>query len=151
MLFRSTDQMEAAFYAYDERVKKMGGVVKALDNAFFQREIAEASFKYQRALENKTKFQVGVNVFNRGMPTDIELLKIDQAMEDKQIARVAAFKSKRSAPAANNALAELRKACDSTENLMPLILGAVKAHATLGEVVDTMREAFGIYNEKIFL
>lgn len=146
-----TDNMEKAFYDYDERVKKMGGVIKALDNAFFQREIAEASFRYQRALEKKQKFQIGVNAFRRESKPDIELLRIGQELEDKQVERVARFKSKRGKAAAHNALATLRKACDSTENLVPLIIGAVEAHATLGEIVDTFRDAFGTYNEVKFI
>jgi len=146
-----TDKMEQAFYDYDERVQKMGGVIKALDNAFFQREIAEASFRYQRALEKKQKLLVGSNVFRREGKPDIDLLRIGQELEDKQVERVQRFKSKRDKAAAANALDTLRKACASNDNLVPLIIDAVESHATLGEIVDTFRTAFGTYNEVKFI
>ena len=146
-----TDRMEQAAYEYFERVEKLGGVIKALDQAFFQKEIAEASFRYQRALEQKTKFQVGVNVFNRNQKPDIELLRIGQELEDKQVERVARFKSKRNKAGANNALEELRKAATSNENLVPLIIDAVEARASLGEIIQTFRDVFGTYNEVKFI
>ena len=146
-----TNRMEQAAYDYFERVEKLGGVIKALDQAFFQKEIAEASFRYQRALEKKTKFQVGANVFNRGIKPDIDLLKIGQDLEDKQVARVENFKRKRNSAAANNALDELRRAADSNENLVPLIINAVEARASLGEIIQTFRDTFGTYKEVKFI
>ncbi len=146
-----TNEMEQAFYNYQERVEKMGGVLKALDQAFFQKEIAESAFKYQKALEEKRKFQVGVNVFNQGEQPKIDLLKIGDETERRQVERVARFKSKRNKAAAENALAELKKAAASNENLMPLIVSAVESHATLGEIIQTLKDTFGIYKERLFL
>ncbi|MEW6200839.1 MAG: methylmalonyl-CoA mutase family protein [bacterium] len=146
-----TNRMEEKVYDYFRQVEAMGGVLKALDNAFFQREIAEAAFRYQKALEEQRKFQVGVTVFRRGEPPEIERLKIEQDIEDKQIARVEDFKHKRNQARANNALTELEKAARSRENLMPLILNAVEARATLGEIIETLKGAFGTYRERMFL
>jgi len=146
-----TNDMEKAFYDYADKVEKMGGVLKALDHAFFQKEIAESAFRYQKELEKKAKFQVGVNIFNIAEKPSIELLKIGQETEDKQIERVRNFKSKRNTAAANNALAELKKAAVSKENLIPLIVGAVESHATLGEIIQTFKDTFGIYKERLFL
>jgi methylmalonyl-CoA mutase N-terminal domain/subunit len=146
-----TNGMEKAFYDYEARVEKLGGVLKALDQAFFQKEIAESAFRYQKAFEEKRKFQVGVNVFNSGEPVRIDLLKILQETEDRQIERVRQFKSKRNSAAADNAIEKLKKAAASKDNLIPLIVGAVESHATLGEIVQSLKETFGIYNERIFL
>ncbi len=146
-----TNDMEKAFYDYQSKVEKMGGVLKALDQAFFQKEIAESAFKYQKALEDKRKFQVGVNIFNIGAPVKIELLKISQETEDKQVERVKSFKSKRNTPKANNAIEQLKKAALSNENLMPLIVDSVESHATLGEIIQALKETFGTYKEKLFL
>ncbi|HPN93628.1 MAG: Methylmalonyl-CoA mutase [bacterium ADurb.Bin236] len=147
-----TNDMEAAFYDYDEKVRKLGGPLKALDQAFFQKEIADASFRYQRALEEKRKYQVGVTVYNINRPPDIELLKIDQATEDRQVERVRKFKSKRDSAAAANAVAELKRAAASNdENLIPLIIGAVESHATMGEIIQGLKEVFGSYKERLFL
>ncbi|MFA6451516.1 MAG: methylmalonyl-CoA mutase family protein [bacterium] len=146
-----TDEMEKAFYAYDEKVEKMGGVLKALDQAFFQKEIADSAFRYQKALEEKRKFQVGVNVFNRGEQAKIELLKIGAETEERQVERVERFKSKRNKAAANNKLEELKKAAAGTENLMPLIVNSIESHATLGEIIQALKDTFGIYKERLFL
>lgn len=146
-----TNRMEQAAYSYFERVEKMGGVLKALDKAFFQQEIAEASYAYQKALEEKRKFQVGVTIFNTGQEPDIEILKIGQEMEDAQVARVQRFKSNRNKATASNALEELSRAASSKENLIPLIISAVEKHATMGEIIETLKGVFGIYRERKFL
>jgi len=146
-----TNQMEKAFYDYEEKVEKLGGVLKALDQAFFQKEIAESSFRYQKALEEKSKLQVGVNIFNIQQKPDIELLKINQEAEDRQIERVKQFKSSRNKAAANNSLETLKKAAQSTENLMPHILNSIESHATLGEIIQTLKDVFGVYRERLFI
>ncbi len=147
-----TNNMEQAFYDYQARVEKMGGVLKALDNAFFQKEIAEASYRYQKELEEKTKYLVGVNVFNQGIEPDIELLKIEQKTEDEQVERVRRFKQKRNRAAANNALEEMKKAATSDrENLVPHFINCIESHATLGEIVQGLKDIFGTYEERKFL
>jgi methylmalonyl-CoA mutase, N-terminal domain len=146
-----TDEMEQAFHDYAGRVEKLGGTLNALDQAFFQKEIAESSFRYQKALEQKRKLQVGVNIFNIGEQSQIEMLKVTQEAEDRQIARVAKFKSKRNAAKANNALEELKKAAAAKDNLMPPIVNAVESNATLGEVIQSLKDVFGIYKERLFL
>lgn len=146
-----TNRMEEKFQEYADRVEKMGGVLKAIDQAFFQREIAESAFRYQRALERREKFQVGVNAFNIGETPRIELLRIGQEIEDRQIQKVRNFKAKRDKAKSNNALAELAKAARSKTNLVPVILHSIESHATLGEIVQTLKDAFGVYKERMFI
>ncbi|MEW5946316.1 MAG: methylmalonyl-CoA mutase family protein [bacterium] len=146
-----TNRMEEMCRGYFDRVEKMGGVLKALDAAFFQREIAESAFRYQKALEEKRKFQVGVNVFRLDRPLEIETLKIGREVEDRQVRRVEDFKRKRNRAKADNALSQLRKAASSSENLVPLILHCVESRATLGEITDVLKSVFGVYTERKFL
>jgi len=148
---RLTNDMEERVYEYFDRVEKMGGVLKALDNAFFQKEIADASYRYQKELEERKKFIVGVTVFNQEKQPDIEILKIGQKTEDEQVERVKNFKKKRNGAKARNALEELKKAAASDENLMPFIVGAVEAHASVGEIIESFKEVFGVYRERKFL
>ncbi|MGH7922193.1 MAG: acyl-CoA mutase large subunit family protein [Candidatus Dormibacteraceae bacterium] len=145
-----TDRLEAEAEAYFRRIDEYGGVIPAIEAGFFQKEIADASFRYQQECEQRQRVQVGVNAFTEGNEDDpVEILRISSALEAAQVERVAAVRSKRDGPRAQNALAALGRAARSPEeNLMPLILGAVKAYCTEGEIMQALIEVFGTYTER---
>jgi methylmalonyl-CoA mutase N-terminal domain/subunit len=124
----------------------MGGMVAAIDRSYPQREIAEASYRYQMELDKKQKIMVGVNDFVSEEKT-LDILQIDDTVADRQAARLKKLRSERSQEEVNRTLSALRKATKSTENLMPAIYAAVKTYATLGEICDAMRDTFGTYEE----
>ncbi len=144
-----TDTMEQQVDAYFHQIAEFGGVVEAIEAGFFQREIADASYRYARSLERKDRVIVGVNAFERPdeeLPPD--LLKIGQDIERGQAQSVAAVRAARDAASVAGALAGLKRACRSEENVMPHIINAVTAAATEGEIVDAMVEVFGRYTER---
>jgi methylmalonyl-CoA mutase, N-terminal domain len=144
-----TDAMEQQAEHYFAKIAEYGGVIEAIEAGFFQREIADASYRYQRSLEVKDRVIVGVNAFERQaeeLPPD--LLKIGREIEQGQAGAVAAVRAERDAAAAERTLAALRRACRSEENVMPRLIDAVKAYATEGEIVDTMVDVFGRYSER---
>jgi methylmalonyl-CoA mutase N-terminal domain/subunit len=143
-----TDRMEAEAEDYFQRIDAMGGVLKGIENGFFQREIAEASYRYQRELERREQLQVGVNCFVEEEEEPIPLLHIDAAVEREQVERVRAARAHRPAEATAQALQRLTEVARGTENLMPPILDAVRAGATEGEIADAMKPVFGVYRER---
>lgn len=143
-----TDRLEDEAEAYFEQIEAMGGVLKGIENGFFQREIAEASYRYQRELERKEQFQVGVNVFTEDESEKIPVLHIDPRVEQDQVSRLEQFRASRNGPAVEATLAALTEAARGTANLMPPILDAVRAGATEGEIVDAMKTVFGVYRER---
>jgi methylmalonyl-CoA mutase, N-terminal domain len=143
-----TNRLEAEAYDYFDRIRRLGGVVAAIKENFFQREIAEASFQFQSELEAGQRVIVGVNRFQEADERPIELLKIDQALEAKQIARVASLRARRDAAAAEEALGRLRRdAASPDQNLMPAIIDASRAYVTMGEMCDALREVWGTWRE----
>jgi methylmalonyl-CoA mutase N-terminal domain/subunit len=146
-----TDRMEAAANAYFERIDSMGGVLAGIDAGFFQREIAESAFLYQRQLETGDKVMVGVNRFTSDQPLDIPILKIDPEVERSQISRVVNVKRNRDQGRTDAALSELATASRRDENVMPAILEAVRAYATVQEISDTMKVVLGGYREPAFV
>ncbi len=142
-----TDRMEADAMAYIRRIDEMGGMLKAIDTGYPQREIAEAAFAYQRQLERGEKIIVGVNKYSIPEEIPIETLKIDKALEEKQIQRVRKVKRERNSAAVKAALARVAEACRSGENLMPPICDAVRESATVGELADVFRSEFGVYTD----
>jgi methylmalonyl-CoA mutase N-terminal domain/subunit len=146
-----TDRMEVAANAYFDRIDELGGVLAGIEQGFFQREIAEAAFHYQKQLERKEKVMVGVNEFITDAPLDIPILKIDPEVERSQIARVTRLKSERDNGRVERALATLREAAARDENVMPQILQAVRAYATLQEISDAMEAVLGSYREPAFV
>jgi methylmalonyl-CoA mutase, N-terminal domain len=143
-----TNRLEAEAYDYFDRIRRLGGVVAAIKENFFQREIAEASFRFQSELEAGQRVIVGVNRFQEADERPIELLKIDQALEAKQNARVASLRARRDAAAVEEALGRLRRdAASSDQNLMPAIIDASKAYVTMGEMCDALREVWGTWRE----
>jgi methylmalonyl-CoA mutase N-terminal domain/subunit len=142
-----TNRLEAEAYDYFDRIEKLGGVVEAVKQNFQQREIAEASFRYQAEVEAKQRIVVGVNRYELEDEPEIEILRIDPALEDKQIERVKALRERRDSAAVEQALARLKEASLRDENLMPLIVEASRAYVTMGEMCDALRETWGTWRE----
>ena len=141
-----TNEVEAGAWDYIRKIDSMGGMVAAIERSYPQREIAEASYRYQMELDKKEKLMVGVNDFvSEEKPLDI--LQIDETVAHRQATRLNKLRADRSQEAVTRSLAALRKAAQSQENLMPAIYAAVKAYATLGEICETLRQVFGSYEE----
>jgi methylmalonyl-CoA mutase, N-terminal domain len=143
-----TDEMEARAYEYFHKIDELGGMVDAVKRGFPQREIAEASFRYQQEVESGERKIVGVNAFVQEDEPPLEILKIDAALEGKQIERVQAVRAGRDQAAADAALEALRAAAaDGTTNTMPLLIEAARADVTEGEMVETLQSVFGTFTE----
>src|SRR3712207_4992986 len=142
-----TNRLEAAAYEYFERIAALGGVVAAIKDNFFQREIAEASFRYQSEVEAGQRVVVGVNRYEVDEETPVEILRVDAALEQKQIERVQAVRARRDAAAGEASLARLKQAAAGDENLMGPILEATRAYVTMGEMCDALREVWGVWRE----
>jgi methylmalonyl-CoA mutase, N-terminal domain len=143
-----TNELERQAYEYFERIDALGGVVDAIKENFFQREIAEASFRYQAEVERGQRIVVGVNRYELADEPPITILKIDPALEQEQIDRVQALRSRRDSAAAESALGALKAAAARDDvNLMPLILDAARAYVTMGEMCDAWREVWGVWRE----
>ena len=143
-----TNRLEAEAYEYFDRINKLGGVVPAIKENFFQREIADASFRYQAEVEAKQRVIVGVNRYELEDEPEVEILRIDPALEDKQVDRVRGLRGRRDAAQVEAALAKLKDAAArEDENLMPLLIEASRAYATLGEMCDALREVWGVWKE----
>ena len=143
-----TDQLEAEAEEYFRRIDDHGGVLKAIDQGFFQQEIADAAYEYQLAVDRDEQAVVGVNRYNTGESVQIELLKIDPEVEKKQVGRLKQLRERRDNDAVNRSLEELKDTAKGTDNLIPKILDAVKVYATEGEIVVALKEVFGEYKEK---
>jgi methylmalonyl-CoA mutase N-terminal domain/subunit len=141
-----TNEVERGAWDYIEKIDALGGMVDAIERAYPQREIAEASYRYQMEVDRKEKIIVGVNDFV-AEEKPIDTLHIDETVAHRQAARLAKLRAERSSAEVERRLAALRKAAEGSENLMPFIYEAVKAYATLGEVCDAMRAVFGAYEE----
>ena len=142
-----TDRMEREANDYIRRIDEMGGMVKAIETGYPQREIAEAAFHFQRQLEQGIKTVVGVNKYSIPEEIPIATLKIDPEIEERQIQRVRKVKRERNSVAVREALARVSEACRSGENLMEPICEAVRRDATVGEVCDIFRTEFGVYTD----
>jgi len=143
-----TNRLETEAYDYFERINKLGGVVAAIKENFFQREIAEASFRYQAEVEARQRVIVGVNRYQLEDEPEVEILRIDPALEDKQIERVRGLRGRRDSGRAEVALAKLKEAAArENENLMPLLIEASRAYVTMGEMCDALREVWGVWRE----
>ena len=144
-----TNKMEEEAEKYFAEIDRRGGVLACIEQNFFQQEIADAAYRYQQALDSKERILVGVNEFaNPDEKLDIEILKIDPQVEKEQVERVKKLRQERDNIKVNETLENLRRACLGTENLMPRILDCVRAYATEGEIIQTMKEVFGEYKEK---
>jgi methylmalonyl-CoA mutase N-terminal domain/subunit len=145
-----TDEIEARAEAYIKKIDEMGGMVQAISKGYVQREIQDAAYAWQKSVEAKEQVVVGVNAYQSEDPP-VPVMKIDPVLEEQQVARLKAFRAKRDSVAAKQAVDAVRAAAKGTDNLMPVILAAVKAHATKGEIADAMRDVFGEYRETVVL
>jgi len=152
-----TDQVEEQAMAYIEEIKQMGdgsvrdGILEGIDQGFFLREIQEASYEYQERVETGEEVVVGVNQYEIEEDTSPEILKVDEATERTQLDRLERTKEERDDEAVDAALEELADAIDGEENVMPAIVAAVKAYATMGEIMAVFEDAYGAYSEQIGL
>jgi methylmalonyl-CoA mutase, N-terminal domain len=143
-----TNRLEAEAQDYFDRIRKLGGVIAAIKENFFQREIAEASFRYQHEVEQKQRIIVGVNRYDVEDDDPLEILRIDPALEQKQIERVGALRDRRDSAAVEATLARLKEdAAHEDRNLMIPIVEASKAYVTMGEMCDALREVWGVWRE----
>ena len=142
-----TDTMEEQTYKYFDRVEKLGGVIPAIEKGFFQREIAQAAYKYQKEIDDDKRTIVGVNHYQIDEPVDIPILKMDEKGEERQNKRLQNLRKSRDQQKVDMLLEKLRKASEGDENLMPYILDCVHAYATLGEICQVFRDVFGEYRE----
>jgi methylmalonyl-CoA mutase N-terminal domain/subunit len=141
-----TNEVERGAWDYIGKIDAMGGMVAAIERGYPQREIAEASYRYQRELDKKEKIMVGVNDFvSEEKP--LEVLQIDETVAHRQAERLRKLRAERSKAEVERRLNALRSAAKGSENLMPFIFDAVKGYATLGEICDAMRDVFGTYEE----
>ena len=143
-----TNRLEAEAYDYFARIRQLGGVIPAIEENFFQREIADASFRYQAEVEAKQRVVVGVNRYEAQEEAPIELLRVDPALETKQIERVQATRGQRDSSMVEAALTALKEgAAKDDVNLMPLIVDASREYVTMGEMCDALREVWGVWRE----
>lgn len=143
-----TREMEEEATAYIKKIDDMGGMVKAIEMGFPQREIADSAYWYQRAVEKKEKIIVGVNAFEMAHEP-IPILEIDETVARHQLARLREVRRTRNKALVARSLSELKKAARDGQNLMPFLLAAVKTYATLGEIMDALKEVFGEYQEPV--
>ena len=143
-----TNRIEAQAYEYFDRIEKLGGMVEAIKQNFPQREIADAAFRYQEEVERAERVVVGVNRYQLADEPPLEILKIDAALEAKQIERVTALKGRRDSAAVEQRLAALKQAAAREDvNLMPAIVAAARDYVTMGEMCDAWREVWGVWRE----
>ncbi|MGD8818786.1 MAG: methylmalonyl-CoA mutase family protein [Anaerolineae bacterium] len=142
-----TNRMEEETYAYFAKIEALGGVIPALEKGFFQREIAEAAYRYQQEIDSQQRVIVGVNEYAEDEPVRIPLLEMDPEGYERQVARLQRIRHKRDNEQVGATLDALREAAQGTENTMPYILDCVRAYATLGEIMGVFRQAFGEYRE----
>ncbi len=144
-----TDQMEEGANEYFRKIEEFGGVIPAIEEGFFQKEIMDAAYKFQKDVEQKKRIIVGVNSYTEGNEEEtMELLKVHHELEQKQVQRLIDFKAKRNEAVVKDVLEEVKAAAQGTDNIMYPILKAVKLNVTLGEIADTIKTVFGGYREK---
>jgi methylmalonyl-CoA mutase N-terminal domain/subunit len=146
-----TNRIEQQAYEYFRRIEELGGVLPAIEKGFFQKEISEAAYRYQREIDQGVRKIVGVNAYTDDIPLSIPLLEMDPKGYDRQVARLNEVRQTRDKGRVGQALDRLRIACQGTENTMPYIIDAVRAYATLGEIIGVMKEVFGTYEEPTWI
>ena len=146
-----TNEIEKAARGYIEKIDKMGGMLRAIEAGYIQQEIQKSAYDYQQAVERGNQVVVGVNRFGAEHETPIPTLSIDPEIERSQVARTQALRAKRDAAHTQAAVAEVERRARINENLMPAILNAVEALATIGEISDALRRAFGEYRERVVI
>jgi len=145
-----TDKMEAEANHYFQQIEALGGVIRGIEAGFFQREIAESAYRYQMEIDNRERIVVGINDYVAQEPVQIPILEMDPQGYERQAARLARVRAERDNAATEKALRALADAARGDNNLMPPIIEAVKAYATLGEIMGVFRQVFGEYHEPVF-
>ncbi len=146
-----TDKMEKDAFAYINRIDELGGIIRAIDIGYPQKEIADAAYRYQQQLDTKEKVIVGVNKYAIPEERPLETLKIHHHVEEGQIERMRKIKRERDAGVVREHLGRVHAACRNGVNLMPVLIDAVKSYCTLGEISDVYREVFGVYRDPAWL
>ena len=144
-----TREVETRAQHYIDRIAEMGGMLRAIETGFVQKEIQQAAFQHQKAVESGRQVVVGVNRFQRDEENPYPALRVDPALEAAQVERLRQLRAKRNAGQVQAALGKVEEAARGTENLLPLLLAAVEAYATVGEISDTLRGVFGEYREAV--
>jgi methylmalonyl-CoA mutase N-terminal domain/subunit len=142
-----TSEIEKGAQNYIEEIDKMGGALEAIKRGYIQSEIARSAYEYQKAVDSGKQVIVGVNKFTTGEERQPRILEIDEAVEKKQIARLKKLQRERDNRKVKEALEKVRQVAQSSENVMPALIEAVKAYATVGEISDVFRSIFGEYRE----
>jgi methylmalonyl-CoA mutase N-terminal domain/subunit len=148
-LERLTDQMEERAMAYIRKIDELGGIIRAIDMGYPQREIADAAYHYQLLDDRGEKTIVGVNKYVMAEEPPVEFLKIDEAIEREQMERVKRLKASRDSTKIERRLKQLADACRNGQNVMPVLVDSVKDYVSLGEISDVYRQVFGLYREPI--
>jgi methylmalonyl-CoA mutase N-terminal domain/subunit len=146
-----TNRIEAQAYDYFRRIEDLGGVLPAIEKGFFQSEISDAAYRYQREIDSEQRHIVGVNAYRDLKPYEIPILGMDPKGYKRQVDRLTDLRRERDNGRVGQNLDSLRLACQGTENTMPYIMDAVRAYATLGEIVGVMKDVFGIYQEPTWI
>lgn len=146
-----TDQMEKDAFAYIHRIDELGGIIRAIEIGYPQKEIADAAYRYQQQLDAGDKVIVGVNKYEVPEERPMEILKIHPEVEQRQVERIRKVKRERDQALAREKLGRVHAAARNGDNLMPYLIEAVKSHCTLGEISDVYREVFGVYRDPAWL
>ena len=142
-----TNKMEEEAEQYFQKIEELGGVIPAIKANFFQKEIANASYKYQQEIENREKTIVAVNQYQQKEPSSVPLLTIKEEVAKEQVRKINKLKEERNSDKVKTALETLKKAARGTDNLMPFIMEAVREYASIGEIMNSLKEVFGTYHE----
>jgi len=146
-----TDEIERGAQEYLQKIEAMGGVLRAIESGYIQREIQESAYRYQQAIESGAQVVVGVNRYHDEGSQHLPILHIDPAVERAQVERVRRMRARRDASRTQLELDAIESAARTEANLMPAILEAVKAYATVGEISDALRRVFGEYQESVVI
>jgi methylmalonyl-CoA mutase N-terminal domain/subunit len=142
-----TDEMEEAAYEYIKKIDDMGGMLKAIERNYPQMEIADAAYRFQREFDEKKRIMVGVNKYVTEDDVPVDIYHVDEALEEHQIARTQEVKNSRNEKRVGESLERLGEACTNNENVMPHLIDAASAYATLQEMCDVFRNVFGVYRD----
>ena len=147
MIESLTDDMEQAAYEYINKIDDMGGMLKAIERNYPQMEIADAAYRFQRELDQAGRVMVGVNKYVTEEEMPVDIYRVDEALEERQIARTDAVKNGRDQKKVEECLERLGEACVSNNNVMPCLIDAAAAYATEQEMCDVFRDVFGVYRD----
>jgi methylmalonyl-CoA mutase N-terminal domain/subunit len=146
-----TSQVEEGAKEYMRKIEAMGGTPRAIENGYVQREIQQAAYEYQKSIERGERVVVAVNRYQDERTTPLPILRIDPETERTQVERLGTLRARRDASRLQAALRQVEENARSEQNLMPAILEAVKAYATVGEISDALRKVFGEYQESVVI